>query len=352
MTKVALRGIASRKLRAFTTFLAIFLGVALVAGTYVLTDTINKSFSQIFSDSLKGTDVVISSKTDVEQDTGPPAFSADLLQRTREVDGVKAAAGSIFSLGKFVKQDGDALVGGFAPNFISSHQPARFETLTMAAGHPPRTAREATLDKQTADRGNLEVGDTLYLAGERRVRGYRLVGLTTLGDDNSFGGAGIAQLTLPEAQRVTDKQGQFDQISVAAVNGVSDTELARRIRAVMPDQVQVETASQSAQRQSDDIAGDLSFIKIMLLVFAGVSLFVGAFLIFNTFSITVAQRTRELALLRTLGAGRRQVLSSVVLEAALIGVSASTIGVGVGVGLAAGLFALFSAVGASLPMVG
>ncbi len=353
MTKVALRGIATRKLRAFTTFLAIFLGVALVAGTYVLTDTINKSFDQIFKDSLKGTDVVITGKTDVEQeDTGPPPFSADLLERAKRVDGVEAAAGSIFSLGKFVKKDGEALLGGFAPNFISSHQPERFESLETKEGHPPRSAREATIDKQTADRKDLEIGDMLYVAGEREVKGYRLVGITTLGEDNSFGGAGIAQLTLPEAQRVTDKRHEFDQISIAAADGVSDKELAKRIRAVMPDQVQVETGAESAQRQSDEIASNLSFLKIMLLVFAGVSLFVGAFLIFNTFSITITQRTREFGMLRTLGASRGQVLGSVVTEAFVLALLGSVGGLVGGLGCAKGLNALFKAIGVDLPNTG
>ena len=353
MTKVALRGIASRKLRAFTTFLAIFLGVALVAGTYILTDTINSSFDKIFSDSLKGTDVVITGKTDVEQDDGmPPAFAESLLERTRQVDGVEAAAGSIFSVGKFVDEDGDALVSSFAPNFISSHQPERFESLEMDAGHPPESATEATLDKQTADRANLELGDKLYIAAEQKVKPYDLVGITTLGDDNSFGGAGIAQLTLPEAQLITDKTGELDQISVAAADGVSPRELRSRIAEVLPRQVQVETAAESAKRQSDDIASDLSFLTIALLVFAGVSLFVGAFLIFNTFSITVAQRTREFGMLRTLGSSRRQILGTVVLEALVLGVLGAVGGLIGGIGFASGINALFKAFGIDLPNSG
>lgn len=353
MTKVAIRGIASRKLRAFATFMAIFLGVALVAGTYVLTDTINKSFDDIFSDSLKGTDVVITSKTDVQQDSGmPPAFSASLLAKTRQVDGVEDAAGSIFSIGKFVDKDGDALVSSFAPNFISSHLPDRFESLTTDEGQPPENAGQATLDKQTADKAGLKVGDRLYIAAETKVKSYDLVGITTLGDDNSFGGAGIAQLTLPEAQLITDKEGQLDQISVATSDGVSPEELRDRIREVMPPQVQVETSQQSAERQSKDIADNLSFLKIALLVFAGVSLFVGAFLIFNIFSITVAQRTREFGMLRTLGASRRQILGSVVLEATILGVLGSVGGLIGGIGFAALINALFKAAGIDLPNSG
>src|SRR4051794_20904118 len=278
--------------------LAVLLGVALVAGTYVLTDTITKSFDDIFEESLKGTDVSITPRQEVKSDqVEPPAFSDELLPRVRRVDGVEAAAGSIFSLARFVKKNGDSIGAPFAPNFVSSVLPKRFETLTVVKGRRPRNAREASLDRQTADRGHLKIGGTLRIAGERQVTGYRLVGIVRLGEA-SFGGAAIAQLTLPEAQRVTDKAGKFDQISVAAADGVSADELKRRIARVMPHSVLVETGKQAAKRQLEDIASDLSFIKILLLVFAGVSLFVGAFLIFNTFSITVAQRVREFGLLR------------------------------------------------------
>jgi putative ABC transport system permease protein len=349
MTRVALRGLAARKLRAFTTWLSIFLGVALVAGTYVLTDTINSSFEEIFTESLKGTDVAVTARNDVEQqDTGPPAFSASLLGEVRGVDGVAAAEGSVFASARFVDKDGDPLGSQFAPNFVSSTQPKRFESLDYVKGHPPRDAREASIDTQTADNADLKVGGTLRIAGERHVKAYRIVGLTQLGN-SSFGGAGIAQLTLPEAQRITDRVGKFDQISIAAASGVSPTELRNRVRRVMPTEVQVETGTESAKRQSDDIADDLSFLKITLLVFAGVSLFVGAFLIFNTFSITVAQRTREFGMLRTLGASRRQVLGSVLLEALVLGVLGAASGLAGGLGFAAGINALFKSIGIDLP---
>ncbi len=352
MTRVALRGLGARKLRAFTTMLAVLLGVALVAGTYVLTDTITKSFDDIFEESLKGTDVSITPRQDVQSDqVAPPAFSADLLPRVRRVDGVESAAGSIFSLARFVKKNGKSIGAPFAPNFVSSVLPKRFETLNVTKGRRPRNALEASLDQQTADRGHIDVGDTLRIAGERQVKGYRVVGIVRLGE-TSFGGAAIAQLTLPEAQRVTDKEGRFDQISVAAADGVGSDELKRRIARVMPHSVLVETGKQAAKRQSEDIADDLGFIKIFLLVFAGVSLFVGAFLIFNTFSITVAQRVREFGLLRALGASRGQVLRSVVLEAGTIGALGSVLGLLGGIGVARGLNALFKAIGVDLPNTG
>ena len=352
MTKVALRGIAARKLRAFTTWLAIFLGVALVAGTYVLTDTINESFSDIFSESLKGTDVAVTARQEIQTDeVGPPGFPARLLDRVRQVDGVEAAAGSVFAVGRFVDDKGDPIGNSFAPNFISSLLPPRFETLDYVEGRKPRTGSEASIDTQTADTGDLKVGDRLRLAGAHEARTYDVVGLTKLGD-TSFGGAGIAQVVLPEAQRITDRERQFDQISVAAADGVTPVELRDRIARVMPRQVQVETGEEAAQRQSDDISEDLGFLRIALLVFAGVSLFVGAFQIFNTFSITVAQRTREFGMLRTLGASRNQILGSVGLEALTLGLLGAGLGLAGGVGFAFGINELFKAVGVDLPNTG
>ena len=352
MTKVALRGIAARKMRAFTTWLAIFLGVALVAGTYVLTDTINKSFNEIFTESLKGTDVAITARQDIQtDDVGPPAFPARLIDRVRTVPGVEAAAGSVFASGRFIDTDGDPIGNSFAPNFISSLNPPRFESLDYVEGRKPRTPTEVSIDTQTADTGDLKVGGKMRLAGAQEARTYDIVGLTKLGD-TSFGGAGIAQVILPVAQRITDRVGQFDQISVAAEDGVTPEQLRDRIARVMPRQVQVETGEEAAQRQSDDIAEGLGFLRIALLVFAGVSLFVGAFQIFNTFSITVAQRTREFGMLRTLGASRNQILSSVGIEALTLGLLGAAVGLAGGVAFAFGINELFKAVGIDLPNTG
>ena len=352
MTRVALRGIGARKLRAFTTWLAIFLGVALVAGTYVLTDTINQSFSEIFSESLKGTDIAITTRQEIETDEmEPPAFPARLLERVRKVDGVEAATGSVFASGRFIDDDGDPIGNSFAPNFISSLQPPRFETLDYVEGRKPRLATEASIDTQTADTGDLHLGSRLRLAGAHEAKTYDVVGLTKLGD-TSFGGAGIAQVILPEAQRITDREGQFDQISVAAADGVTPEQLRGRIARVMPRQVQVETGEEAAKRQTNDIEEGLGFLRIALLVFAGVSLFVGSFQIFNTFSITVAQRTREFGMLRTLGASRRQLLATVGIEALALGLLGAAVGLAGGVGFAFGINELFKAVGIDLPNTG
>ena len=308
MRRVTLRGLRQRKLRAFVTTLAVFLGVAFIAGGYVLTDTINASFDDLFDEAYAGTDVSVSPTTrGSSDDVQAPPFPEKFLDRVRGVDGVASASGGIFSVGQFVDAKGEKLTAGFAPNFVSSVAPKPFETLTYVEGRPPRSADEASIDTSTAKNQNLEIGDTLRIAGEREVGDYKIVGLQRLGDTDG-GGAGTAQLTLPEAQRITDKEGELDAIAVSADKGVAPAELRRRIDRVLPAQVQVETGQDAAKRQSDDIADDLSFFQIVLLVFGLVTLFVGSFLIFNIFNITVAQRTRELGLLRTLGATRAQVL--------------------------------------------
>jgi putative ABC transport system permease protein len=352
VTKVALRGIAARKLRAAITVVAVLLGVAFIAGSYVLTDTINRSFDDIFETAYEGTDVAISSSTTGQTGpTEPPAFSARYLGEVRRVDGVEKAAGGILSTVRFVDEDGDTLGHGFAPQFAASIAPEPFETLTFTDGRRPETADEVALDGSTADREGLEIGDTLRIVGEAGVKGYEIVGLQRLGDTSS-GGSGTAALTLPEAQRLTGKIGEFDGISVQAADGVNPAELSRRIDARLPARFTVETGAAAAERQSQDIKDELQFLRVILLVFGGLALLVGSFLIFNTFSITVAQRIRELGLLRTLGATRSQILRAIVLEALIIGAIGSLLGLFAGIGVAAGLNALFKAFGVDLPNTG
>src|ERR671915_742181 len=352
MTKVALRGLAQRKLRAFVTMLAVLLGVAFIAGSYVLTDTINRSFDDIFTEAYAGTDVAISpSTTGGGEEIDLPPFSAEVLNQVRRVDGVEKAAGGIFSTIRFVDEEGEQLSSAFAPEFVSSVAPEPFETLTYTDGRPPETADEASIDESTADRESFSIGDTLRIAGPAGVKGYDIVGLQRLGSTSS-GGSSTAQLTLEEAQRLTNKQAQFDAISVEAADGVSPDELARRIDQVLPARLTVETGTQAAERQSQDIKDDLSFFRIVLLVFGGVALLVGSFLIFNTFSITVAQRIRELGMLRTLGATRGQILGGMISEALIIGLLGAILGVAAGIGFAGALNAIFKSFGIDLPNTG
>ncbi len=352
MVSVALKGLAARKLRAVSTILAVLLGVALVAGTYILTDTINRSFDDIFETALEGTDVVVVAKEIVAQETSePPPFSADLLQRVERVPGVAKAEGGVFALVRITDGRGKPYGQGFAPQFAFSEATKPFDTLTYVEGRPPRSAREAAIDESNAKREGIEIGDTIGVAAEGPLERFRVVGVNKLGD-TSTGGSSSVTLTLPEAQRITDRVGKFDQISIAADAGVSPTELKRRVARVMPPTVQVETGEENAQRETDEISSDLGFLKIALLVFAGISLVVGGFQIFNTFSITVAQRIREFGLLRTLGASRPQILTTVLLEAFVIGLLGSLLGLAAGIGFAAGINALFESFGIDLPNTG
>ncbi len=352
MTSLALKSLWARKIRALTTSLAVILGVAFVAGSYILSDTILAAFDEIFSESLRGTSVVVTAENPVEQQSGEvPTVSASLLPRIQRTRGVKRAAGAIFTPGAFFDAEGDRIGQKFAPKFISSTLPGQLESLTYVDGHRPRGPTEASIDKAAAESAGLELGERIELIGQGRARRFTLVGLTQLGGA-SFGGTSIAQVTLPVAQALTHKRGRFDQISVAADSGVSADALKRRIAAQMPGGVRVETAQENADRGSEEIRDSLGFLQTFLLIFGFIAVFVGSFLIFNTFSITVAQRIAEFGMLRTLGASRRQILSSVLLEAVAIGLIGALLGIGGGFVIAILLNGLFEAIGIDLPTTG
>jgi putative ABC transport system permease protein len=352
LTKLALKSLWARKARALATTFAVVIGVAFVAGSYVLTDTIFAAFDEIFGESLKGTAVVVTAENPVKQENGEiPTIGASLLPRIQRTPGVRLASGAIFTPGGFFDSEGDKIGNKFAPKFISSELPDGLESLTYIEGRKPRGPTEASIDKAAAESSGLELGEEIKLIGQGSARSFELVGFTRLGGA-SFGGASIAQVTLPVAQRLTHKRDRFDQISVAAAKGVSATALKRRIAREMPAGVRVETATEKADRGSEEIRENLSFLQIFLLVFAFIAILVGSFLIFNTFSITVAQRVSEFGMLRTLGASRRQILTDVVAEALAIGVIGAVIGIGGGFLIALLLNTLLEAFEIDLPTTG
>jgi putative ABC transport system permease protein len=332
-----------------TTAFAVVIGVAFIAGSYILSDTIFAAFDEIFSESLAGTSVVVSAENPVEQDNGEvPTISASLLPRIQRTPGVELAAGAIFTPGGFFDSEGKKIGTKFAPKFISSTLPGKLESLNYVEGHRPRGPTEASIDKSAAKTSHLELGEEIELIGQGKARKFELVGFTQLGSA-SFGGASIAQVTLPVAQALTHKVGRFDQISVAAADGAPPALLKRRIAAQMPGGVRVETAQEKADRGSEEIRDNLSFLQTFLLAFAYIAVFVGSFLIFNTFSITVAQRVSEFGMLRTLGASRRQILSTVLSEAVAIGLFGALVGIVFGFAIAVGLNALLEAFEVDLP---
>ncbi|CAA9469559.1 MAG: ABC transporter, fused permease protein [uncultured Solirubrobacteraceae bacterium] len=353
MRRVALRGLLARKTRLLLTALSVALGVTLIAGTYVFTDTINASFDRIFSASYARTDIVVtpSEAAQLNENGDTAAIPADVRDRIAAVEGVETVEGQIFDGGgTFLGKDGEpfSLQG---PKFISSpFEDERFGGVEYAQGRAPGSGTEVALDKASADREGFALGDPFRIAGEGGAKAYTIVGLTQIAGVDSFGGAAVAQLTLPEAQRVTGKDGGFDELNAAVAPGRDPAEVARAVRAAIPERtLDVNTGAQEASSQSEGIREDLGFLNTALLAFAGISLFVGAFIIFNTFSITVAQRAREFALLRTLGASRGQVLRSVLGEGLVLGLLGSLVGILLGILVATGLRELFKAVGFELP---
>jgi len=358
MLALSLRGIATRKLRTALTAFAVVLGVALVSGTYLLTDTINHAFDEVFQTANRGVDVVVTPSRifDIGNDNAsvtPNPLSASVLDQVRRVPGVAFASGAVQGIGQIYDKQDKPLITSGPPMFIFDVPAKRFDPFVYVDGHAPRSAGEVALDKFSADKAGYELGDTVRLSGEGPQERFRLVGIAKFGEANSLGGAAISLVTRPVAERLLNRHDEFTTIDVAAEPGTTPNQLAAAIRAVLPARVAtVRTGDEQARADSQDIKDNLSFLRTFLFVFAGIALFVGAFLIANTFSITVAQRVREFALLRVIGANRRQVLQAVIGEALLLGLAGSVVGLLAGFVIAPGLKGLFKLLGADLPSSG
>jgi putative ABC transport system permease protein len=357
MFRVALRGLAGRKLRAALTAVAIVLGVAMVSGTYILTDTIEKGFDTIFDRSYEGSDVVISGKVAfsvAEEEEDAPSFPASVLEEVRRLEGVAAAAGAIEDEANLVK-DGETIESpGGAPSLALGIDPReeRFNPLSLTAGDWPSAADEIAIDAATADDEELGVGDTVGVAARGPARSFRVTGIAEFGGVSSLGGATLAVFDVPTAQELFDKRGELDIVRVAGEQGVGEAELVSRIRPILPPTARVQSASAQADEDAEDTSSGISFLRYILLAFGGIALFVGSFVIANTLTITIAQRVREFATLRTIGASRPQLLVSVILESLVIGALASVVGLFLGLALAELLNSLFVAFGIDLPSSG
>jgi putative ABC transport system permease protein len=359
MIKVSLRGLAGRKLRAVLTGISIVLGVAMISGTYVLTDTIDRAFTTLFTESYAGTDAVVTGRgLDISIDgEAPPSPPVDesLLETVRGVDEVALATGSILDerYTKILDRDGEAASSEGAPAFgfgiDTSPALSQFNPLNILEGRWPASENEVVIDAGTADDLGYAVGDTVEITTLEPRQPFELVGVAQYGSLDSLGNASFAVFTIPAAQKLLDREGQYDAISAAAAKGVSEDELVAAIAPALPDSAEVVSATAEAEEAVDEVGDFTAIFRYFLLTFAGIALFVGAFVIFNTFSITVAQRTREFATLRTIGASRRQILGSVILESLVIGLLASLVGLGLGVLLAEGIEGLFRALGVELP---
>ena len=349
------RSVLVHRLRLILTGLAIALGVAFMSGSFVFSATLTHSLDSLFAQASNGTDVeVMHSSPGGSTITGSAAqpVPASVLARVQRVPGVAAADGQISDQAVLLGRDGKALPGSFGVALSWPSDTAFQTSFTHRTGQPPADPGQVMIDQASARRGHFTVGETIGIAIAGHAVPFTITGLTGYGSADSIGGGSMAIFSLGTAQQLFGKTGEFDRIVVKAAPGVSATQLRDRIAPVLPAGDEAVTAASASASAAQQINSQLGILTDFFLGFAGIALFVGAFVIWNTFTIMVGQRTRELALTRALGASAGQVFRSVLAEAAIIAAVASAAGAGLGLGLARGLAALLSAFGFSLPISG
>ena len=354
MIGVALKGLAARKLRAVLTAFAVVIGVAMVAGTFMLTDTLQKSFSGLFTESTANTDAVVTGKEVVKDSTSGSGVTipASLLTKVRALPEVGAAAGEInpaeANVADVYGRDGKKAARESVGASIDPAN-AKFSPLKLKTGAWPNGPGEVVIDAGTATKTHYKPGDSVVIGTLGKKHTYKLAGTVSFGSVDSLGIASIAAWDIKTAQTLLHREGRYDTLSIAAKKGSSPDAVVRAVKPLLGASLQVKDAQAQADENADNLNEGLRTIKLFLLAFGFIALLVGAFVIFNTLSITVAQRTREYATLRTLGASRKQVMRSVKIEGLVIGFIASVIGLVFGIGIAKGLIALFGTAGVELP---
>ena len=352
ITKLTLRGLRSHPLRFFLAAFAVLLGVSFVSGAFVLSDSLRKTFDGVFTQINKGIDVQVRSKVafgDQAQAIRDPV-PAQVLDAVRRIDGVALANGTLFRNAPLLDKAGKAIKTTGAPTAgVDFGGETPLSGTKLLAGRAPKGDGEAVIDGVTADRNHFKVGDQVTAALDQGKRTFTLVGLIGQGDQRGFAGATIVGFDPAVASALLDTGGTYDSIDIAAAKGVSQTELIQRVSAALPGNLEAITGKQVRDEATTAIGKIFTIFGSVLLGFAAVALFVSTFIINNTFRIIVGQRVRELALLRAVGADAKQVRRLVVVEALLVGVLASLLGLLAGVGVAKGLVALFNAGGAGFP---
>ncbi|MGZ4438042.1 MAG: ABC transporter permease [Nocardioidaceae bacterium] len=356
MLRAAWKSLLGRKLRLLMSTFAIVLGVAFVGGSFIFTDTLSRSFTAVFASSV-GDVVVDPTGSDANQGAlTTRSIPASLVARMATVPGAARADGNVSSAGVFVVGKNGKVIGGqgapgLAFNLTGAPAAHGLKGLQITAGRSPQRAGEVAMDVTTAERAGYRVGDTVHLvtSSQQAALAPKLVGVADFAEGGSTNGATITIFDTATAQKLfLQGKDAFSSAWVTAKPGVSEKGLRAQVAAVLPSGYEARTGDVAAKAAASDLLKAISFISTFLLIFAGISLVVGSFLIVNTFSILVAQRSRELALLRAIGASRRQVTWSVLFEAVVLGAAGSTIGLGIGVLLAMGIRALFARFGLDL----
>src|SRR3954453_14273132 len=357
MTKVALKGLAMHKARAVLTTLAVVIGVAMISGAYVVSDTMLSAAQSLSGSAYDNTDAVVTKKTAFTNGSdsigGAVTVTPAVLQKVRSMPQVAAATGDITEQAKLIGTDGKVI--GSGPYFAVGLDPVNGKNLTpfkLTQGRFATAPNEVVIDKGTADKKHYKVGDQIKVSAIGPVKMFKVVGITKWGSVDSFGTATAAIFTLPEAQAMFHKGNNFNSVLVGARDGVSQPQLQATLRKQLGPDVTVQSAKKQDRFTLDGLTSFVKIIRGILVAFGAISLFVGAFIIFNTLSITVAQRIRELAMLRTVGASRRQVMRSVIGEAAVMGILGTIVGIAFGFAIAKALQAVMTAAGLDLPKVG
>src|SRR3954452_18173712 len=354
MFTATVRGMFAHKLRLVLTTTSIMLGIAFLAGTLILTDSMKVAFNQLFGQISAGTDAVVRHEAayTAESGTGRQPTNASVLATVRSVPGVRAAEGDVSGYALLTDTKGKAILPSLSGDTVGLTMPADKVLrgdVRIRSGHVPSGPSEVAIDARSAEKHHLAVGSHIKVLFHGPTRAFTVVGIVTFGGHTDLGGSTTAYFDLATAQSAMGRPGMYDQINVSAKPGLSETELARRLNAALPTRSEALTGTAIQKETSDSISSGLSFITVLLSVFAGVALFVGSFIIWNTFTMIVSQRSREIALLRAVGATRRQVMRSLLLEAGLVGLSASALGLLAGIGVAKGLSSLMGSIGFSLP---
>jgi putative ABC transport system permease protein len=353
MRKVTLRGLLAHKLRLALTALAIVLGVTFISGTFVLTDTLNSTFSNLFTSVYHKIDFQVRGVPQLGSGTNATRnpLPASLVATVGTVPGVAGAYGEVEGYAQFIAHDGKAITSTSGTLGVDFDPDQQISSLHLIAGSPPTTSHDVVMDAATAQANGFSVGQQVKIlaTGLKSPQSFTITGIAQFGTADTLAGATLAAFTLPTAQRVLGEDGLVDAINVVTTPGANKAGVQQAIARALPANAQVVTGQTIISENTNAVSQALSFFNTALLIFALISLFVGAFTIYNTFSIIVGQRTRELALLRVVGAGRRQVFRSVLAEAAIVGAVSSAVGVGLGVAAAVGLEALLSGFGVTLP---
>lgn len=356
MLRIALKGILGRKARLVLTAIAVILGTSFLSGTYIFSDTLNRTFNNLFEDVFKNIDAYVRSSQVVEAGFGNEErerIPLSLVDVVKKVPGVSDAEGNIQAFARIIGADGKPLGSeGFGPpTFGASISTFSGETWKITDGRLPANSTEVALDEASFKDGKFVLGGTVKVVAAAGSREFTLVGVAGYGDVRSPGGSTFALFDIATASEFLAKPGYVDAILVTGDGSVSEQELARRISSAIPTTSKTETltGAQITQETQDQIGKALSFFSILLSVFSYIALGVGAFVIYNVFSISAAQRQRENALLRALGASKRQVTATMLMEAATVGVVGSSMGLFAGLGLSKGLTSVLNAVGIDVP---